>query len=245
MAWPKGVPRKKTVKLLAYNPEITGKTQAELDATTTEPRASDPVFPHVATGADPHDKKLDYFQYDPEASSYEWEKENPLKVPRAILERYPGMRPRWRAIDPKTGGLRNGDLYQGWQVFKDSKYPNGLKSGGDLVLSFMPEERAVSRNLHYQDMSTEQVKGIQEKQVTAVDRANAELRAAGTDASVNAAITVGANRTRNKATGAVKEVFRGYHPDQIAEMQAKAREDRSKDRAYSIPGTKPSGRVQR
>ena len=234
MAWPKGVPRKKA----------TGVPPPEA---TIEPRASDPVFPHIATGADPHDKKLDYFQYDENASGYEWEKENPLKVPRKILEKYPGMRPRWRAIDPKTGSLRNGDLYQGWQVFHDSKlgYPDGLKSGGDLVLALMPEERAEARNRHYQDMSTEQVRGIQEKQVSAVDRANAELRAAGADASVNAAITVGANRTRNKATGAVKEVYRGYHPDQIAEMQAKAREDRGKDRAYSIPGTKPSGRVQR
>ena len=170
------------------------------------------------------------------------------------------MRPRWRAIDPKTGGLRNGDLYQGWQVFKDSKYPNGLKSGGDLVLSFMPEDRAVARNLHYQEQSTEQVRGIQERQIDAIDRAAAELRAKGVDASslvagqtvtgddgrsTTVGVTVGASKTRNRATGAVTERYRGYHPEQVAEMRAKAKEDRSKDRAYSIPGTKPSGRVQR
>ena len=239
MAWKKGVPRR------GYVPKVGNTPTVSSDPISTEPRATDPVFPHVATGADPHDKKLDYFQYDPEASGYEWEKENPLKEPSAILQKYPGMRPRWRAIDPKTGGLRNGDLYQGWQVFKDSKYPNGLKSGGDLVLSFMPEERAVSRNLHYEERSTEQVRNIQEKQVAEVDRANAELRAAGTDASASAAITVGVSRITDKKTGAIREVYRGYHPEQIAEMQAKAKENRSKDRAYSIPGTRPSGRVQR
>lgn len=236
MSWPKGVPRKPKQAETAVPPPET---------TVSEPRAVDPVFPHVATGADPHDKKLDYFQYDPEASGYEWEKENPLKVPRKILEKYPGMRPRWRAIDPKTGGLRNGDLYQGWQTFKDSKYPSGLKSGGDLILAFQPEERAEARNRYYQEESTSRVREMQEKQVAAVDRANAELRAAGVDAVASANIAVGVTRTKDKATGATREFYRGYHPEQLKEMQAKARENRGKDRAYSIPGGKPSGRVQR
>lgn len=234
MGWPKGKSRKQATA--AVPPPET---------TVNEPRASDPVFPHVATGADPHDKKLDYFQYDPEASGYEWEKENPLKVPRKILEKYPGMRPRWRAIDPKTGGLRNGDLYQGWQTFRDSKYPNGLKSGGDLILAFQPEDRAEARNRYFQEESTSRVREMQEQQIAAADRANAELRAAGVDASATANIAVGVTRTKDKATGATREFYRGYHPEQLAEMKAKAKENRGKDRAYSIPGTRAGGRVQR
>src|SRR3990167_7093752 len=154
MAWKKGMPRK------GYVPRVGNTPTVSLDPIPTEPRATDPVFPHVATGADPHDKKLDYFQYDPEASSYEWEKENVMKVPKKILEKYPGMHPHYRPIAPKTGGLRYGDLYQGWQTFKDSSlgYPDGYKIGGDLVLAFMPKERAAARNKYYQDMSTEQVR---------------------------------------------------------------------------------------
>lgn len=224
---------------------------------TTKPvQEAVPKVALIAPTKSPEERKLDYFQYSGDANSYEWEKENPLQVPKTIRERYPNLTFRWRAIDTKTGKLWRGKDYHGWQVFTDSKNPEGVKYGGDSVLAAMPNERAESYRLYVQNQSTDLVKSTQENQIEAMDRAASALRAKGVPYSSGEAgqqfsssdgrtakyptgITIRASRTRNKRTGEVREQYRGYHPEEITEMTAKAQEGRQRNKTYSIPGVNP------
>ena len=199
---------------------------------------------------DEFDKKLDHFQYE-NVSSYEWEQQNPLNVPREIKEAYPQFTFRYRAIDHRTQTLWRGKDYHGWQVFTDSKNPEGIKVGGDLVLCAMPNERAESYRKYVANLSTDQVRAMQESSLEAVDRAGSELRAKGVDfkafnpgsqvtgrtggKSAPVGISVGAERDRK--TGEPTSQHRGYPPEELQEMAAKAQEERDKNRttrSYSV-----------
>ena len=237
MGWPKGKSRKPVVTdTESHVKEATARQQKqEADALV------DKAFEKIKHSGDPQDKLLYGMQYDANASSYEWESQNPIKVPKDILEANPGMRFRWRAEDTKSNTLRKGDEYNGWQVYKSSKHPNGKKYGGDLVLCAMPEERARSYNKYTQDLSTQQVRDTQDRAMEALDRAGHELpefesfqpgrKIDGSNAPA-AGISVGASKSRDRRTGAIKEQHRGYHPEEIKERVIKATEERKKGRKY-------------
>lgn len=232
MGWPKGVARKPATDevLKAKEEKVAVEQQQAQDL-------KDRVFEGIKGSGDPEDKKLYGAAYSESASSYEWEQDNPIQVPKEIKSSNPGMRFRYRAIDPATNRLRSGDEYHGWQVYKSGKYPDGRKFGGDTILCFQPEERAAAYNRYTQDQSSRQVRDMQEQQLTAIERAGSELRSAGidyeifqpgskTDGAPPVGITVGARKFGGKTQ------YRGYHPEQLKEMAAKASEDRKKNRKY-------------
>lgn len=232
MGWPKGVPRK---------PITDAEHKAKEEVVQTQQKQAqelvDTAFEGIKGSGDPADKKLYAAQYDSKYTSYEWEQDNPMKVPREIAEANPGMRFRYRAIDPATGRMRQGDEYHGWQVYKSGKYPDGRKFGGDTILCFQPEERAAAYNRATADASSRQVRDMQEQQLTAIDRAASELKAAGIDYEVfqpgrqqsgvpAVGITVGARQFKGRTQ------YRGYNPDQLREMAAKSSEERRKNKKY-------------
>ena len=219
MAWPKGKPRKQPK---VEEPRPTEQEQAA--------DLKDKVFQDIKHSGAPEDRLMYEMAYDEGVTSYEWESNNPIKVPADILKDNPGMRFRWRAVDPQTGGLRRGDEYQGWQVYKSSKHPSGKKFGGDLVLAAMPEERAEARNRKFQQESTDLIRSEQEKSVELGDRA--ALAAQSGDFAMSGQLLVGAGKVRDKRTGKVTEQYRGYHPEELREMQAKAQESRRRGKKY-------------
>lgn len=166
---------------------------------------------------DPHDKKLDFFQYAGDATSFEWERENIYNLD-SLRKKYPELEFRIRAIDPGSKELRKGNDYMGWQIFKDKDNPNGIRKGGDGLVAAMPKERARAYNKYTQNKSTELIKDTQ--------RAKAE-RGYGEEGGF-ATIT-------DKKTGHSTEQFRGLHPDEMAELRAKGEEDRGRNRVYSRP----------
>ncbi|KKL56382.1 hypothetical protein LCGC14_2245970 [marine sediment metagenome] len=231
------------------------KNPLEAQAAQPSPEVQPRITPNVGA-KDQLDRKLDHFQYSGDANAYEWEKENLLQVPKTIRERYPQLTFRYRAIDSKTGNLRHGKDYHGWQVFTDRENPEGIKVGGDLVLGAMPNERAESYRLYVQRQSTDLVKGTQENQIEAMDRAAAELGPGaysasplghrfqsedGRTAKYPAGIRIGGSRSRNKKTGEVREQFRGYHPEEIERMAARTQEDRQRNRKHFVLGGKSKG----
>jgi hypothetical protein len=235
MAWPKGKPRKSEL------PDVTLRQLEEKAAADVKQADAlvDAAFADIKTSGDPADKKLYAAQYDEKYTGYEWEQDSPIQVPSEIREANPGMRFRYRAIDPSTNRLRHGDEYHGWQVAKSQKYPDGRKYGGDLILCFQPEERAASYNRATAEASSRQVRDMQEQQVAAIDRAAGELKRAGIDYEVfqpgregaggspATGISVGARKFGGKTS------YRGYHPEQLKEMAAKASEERRKNKVYS------------
>ena len=219
MAWPKGVKRGPRVPV---DPNVVPSTPPVVDKVT-----------------DAVDRKLDFFQYSNEATSYEWEKENPINVPKDIQEKYPGLAFKWRAKDPKTG-LRRGNSYRGWQVFTDKTHPTGVEYGGDLVLCAMPEERAQGYRDYVQRQSTEQVRALQEEQLAQIERAGAELKDAEFEAlepgrvvsnrgaqSPPVGISVGARELKQGS-----RQYRGMHPEEIAERVIKQKEQAARGRKY-------------
>ncbi|KKK80311.1 hypothetical protein LCGC14_2824770 [marine sediment metagenome] len=130
----------------------------------------------AGAGADPHDKKLDHFQYtkDPNQLDY-WEfgeDVNTMSVPKNIRDKYPGMRFHWRSMARID---RLGMDYKGWQKFVDPTlgYAEGLKRGNDTMLFAMPEERAQRYNDKVAEDSTQRVRELQEHQMEMNDRATA------------------------------------------------------------------------
>lgn len=251
MAWPKGIPRKPINQL---TDEQAGAVEATATVEKQEADALvDTAFADIKDSGDPDDKALYGAMYDRDFSSQTWEKTNPIAVPDEIRRANPGMRFRYRALDPATGELRKGDNYDGWQVYKSTKHPDGKRYGGDTILAMMPEELAEQRNERYQQESTDRVKDLQESQIAAIDRAGAELRAGGAEvaafdpgykvegAGLPTGIAIGARRMPNKKTGKVEEQFRGYHPEELREKSARAAEDRAKKRSYSYPGQNKRG----
>ena len=176
------------------------------------------------------DSKLEYFQYNENATYYEWERENPMQIPLDVAEKYPQLAFRFRAKD-ESRGLRHGVDYHGWQRFSDGSHPTGIEVGGDLVLCAMPKERAEAYRKAVANRSTEAVKGIQDQQLEAMERVEKEMQAYGGEAVGN--ITVGARRFPvGSPTGPVTEQYRGYHPEELRERQIKQREERAKHRTH-------------
>ncbi len=129
----------------------------------------------AGAGADPHDKKLDHFQYtkDPNQLDY-WEfgeDVNTMSVPKNIRDKYPGMRFHWRSMARID---RLGMDYKGWQKFVDPTlgYAEGLKRGNDTMLFAMPEERAQKYNDKVAAESTRRVIELQENQLDIAERAS-------------------------------------------------------------------------
>ncbi len=130
----------------------------------------------AGAGADPHDKKLDHFQYtkDPNQLDY-WEfgeDVNTMSVPKNIRDKYPEMRFHWRSMARID---RLGMDYKGWQKFVDPTlgYAEGLKRGNDTMLFAMPEERAQRYNDKVAEDSTQRVRELQEHQMEMDERATA------------------------------------------------------------------------
>jgi hypothetical protein len=130
----------------------------------------------AGASADPHDKKLEHFQYtkDPNQLDY-WEfgeDVNTMSVPKNIRDKYPEMRFHWRSLARVD---RLGMGYKGWQKFTDPSlgYGEGLKRGNDIMLFAMPEERAQRYNDKVAEDSTQRVKELQEHQIEMNDRAAA------------------------------------------------------------------------
>ena len=234
MAWPKGKPRKSQL------PDEVLKAQEERKAAESQQAQElvDRTFKDIKDSGDPVDKKLYAAQYEDNYTTYDWEKENPVRVPSHVLDANPGMRFRWRALDAKTGRLRSGDRHHGWKVYNTTGHPDGLSYGGDLVLCYMPEERAASYNRSTAEASSRQVRDMQEQQLTAIDRAAGELKRAGIEYEVfqpgrqqSGAPAVGISVGARKFGG--KTQYRGYHPEELQEIAAKAAEERRKNKVYS------------
>ena len=251
MSWPKGVPRKPKADSPDTGEVREATEQAKLDTVAAQDAVEEVAFGGIKDSGEPADKKLAAAYYDETYARSRWDADNPMAIPPDILKANPGMRFRYRAIDTKTGNLRGGDHYQGWQVYRSGKYPNGKVFGGDTILSFMPEEQAARINRDTQEASREQVRGLQEKQLSEVDRLLVVLKKHGIEGehlglgtsvqgdnrrSKPVGITIGASSVRDKKTGAVREQHRGYHPEELQEMAAKAAENRGKHRKYSFPG---------
>lgn len=218
------------------NPTITEvvKAQAEVPAAATPVKVKDPL-----------DKKLDYFQYNRDPNAAEpWESENPMDTPqiRKIKAEYPNL--RFHFVSQRNLELKGKD-YHGWQLFSDTKRPNGLKVGNDLFLAAMPEEMAQQYNEHTAYRSTERVRGLQENQMETIAQIEAQKGAMGISEVSGTGITVGSvpKFTRQIAGRPIAGggYSRGYTREEVHEMAIKQREARAKARSYSIPGVRPSG----
>ena len=165
----------KDVTLTVEVPPIPADEPATVISSGTEPEESK-KYAVAGAGADPHDKKLDHFQYtkDPNQLDY-WEfgeDVNTMSVPKNIRDKYPGMRFHWRSMARID---RLGMDYKGWQKFVDPTlgYAEGLKRGNDTMLFAMPEERAQRYNQKVAEDSTQRVRELQEHQMEMDDRATA------------------------------------------------------------------------
>lgn len=246
--WPKGKPRKAIDPVQAKEQAIEAGEAKQAVEKKQADKLVDETFQNIKHSGDPTDKNLYGAMYDETYSSQAWDSSNPMSVPPDIVKNNPGMRFYYRAADPKNPNhLRKGDHYNGWQRYNSNKYPNGYVVGGDLILSFMPEEAAQKINTRYQDESTERIRSMQQDQVEALDRAAAELSGKGVEFRISepgsrfqsedgrtakypVGVTVGPSKSRNRKTGQEIKQYRGYHPEELAELAAKTQEKRSRNR---------------
>lgn len=180
----------------------------------------------------PLERKLDHFSYETsEDAAQLWEHGkdiNPLKLPDGLKKEYPNLRFRWCAYDMWR---KRGKNYQGWQEFKDSKHPDGLKRGNDLFLCAIPEDLARKREKYFQDQSTEAVKDAQRRAIANIERIETEKDAYGGQpfgkpGEVAAGIAIGARPLGGN---------RGFQKEAIEEIIIKNRERMAKNRTYFIP----------
>ncbi|MDP2734713.1 MAG: hypothetical protein Q8P12_00740, partial [bacterium] len=155
---------KKPRGFAAMSPEKRAEAIAKGRAKRAENKAARQADPlPVKVGAkDEFDRKLDHFQYslDPQAAMM-WEHDetvSPLHVPKELKDRDPNL--AWRFVSNRTLDIK-GKGYNGWELFHDPAYPEGLKRGPDLRLAAMPKEYAESYRKKVQNRSTEQVRNLQ------------------------------------------------------------------------------------
>ena len=113
-------------------------------------------------------ERLEEFAYKANDADLEYwegnEAASPLHVPDALKKKYPNM--DWRWVSKRT--LENrGAGYNGWQIFSDGQYKEGLKRGNDSFLAAMPKERAQRYRDYVSERSMERIRSVQEKAVTA------------------------------------------------------------------------------
>ena len=171
---------------------------------------------------DAYDRKLDHFQYTKDENELQiWESDqtlSPLNVPADLKKKYPDI--RWRWVSNKKLD-RVGSGYQGWQLFKDSKHPEGVKRGGDLRLAAMPEDMARKYNAHTMSESNRRMQGLSELDL---ERGASALRQQGHEVEYTGhGISLDKNARRP---------VRGLHPEEVKERAAKAREERAKGRVF-------------
>lgn len=206
--------------------------------------------PRIET-KDELDRKLDHFRYslDPEATMM-WEHDetvSPLHVPKEIKDRYPHL--EWRFVSNRTLDIK-GKGYNGWELFHDQSYPEGLKRGPDLRLAAMPREFAESYRRKVQDRSTEQVRNLQTGQIAKMEQAVHDLNAAGVEAGMlgdgevladekgrrrefsGGGINIGARPKVGKGGGYQRGVSRA----EIHEMRIKSAEAQGKNKVYAFMG---------
>ena len=110
-------------------------------------------------------KEMDSSRKDDEMwDADEWQKTSLLDVPDAVKKKYPDC--RFRFLDPRTIGKKG---YRNWKivhiegaqadeigVLPDAygKAVDTLVRRGDLILGFMPERLARSREAHYRKMNS-------------------------------------------------------------------------------------------
>lgn len=127
--------------------------------------------PRVTMKADAWDRQLEARNDACDGKLNPWEAPDPL-AETVALHAQPGMRYRFlseRVI--KRRGMRH------WEPVLDA---NGqMIKVGDVFLARMPEERAISRNNHYQRESSELVTAIQESHDEKVERISREARNLG------------------------------------------------------------------
>lgn len=188
------------------------------------------------------DIKLDHFQYtlDPEEAAV-WEHDetiSPLHVPKHIRDKYPQF--DWHYVSEykiRTRGLG----YNGWQLFKDSTYPEGIKRGNDLFLAAMPKKMAESYRRRVSERSTEAVRNVQYRGIARMEQALGELH--DPDAGI---LQPGETVAGREVHGAGRVVRRarvgigGNYPtrEEIHERIAKGIEERNKKKVYSFLGQK-------
>lgn len=200
---------------------------------------------------DAEDAKLDYFQYslDPKAAMM-WEHDetvSPLHVPKEIKDRYPGL--EWRFISNRTLDVK-GKGYNGWEIFSDPAYPQGLKRGPDLRLAAMPKEYAERYRNKVSERSTEQVRNLQYGQISKMEQAVHDLNASGVEAqmlSEGETVTGQDGRTRKfggagisigrrPVVGRGGNYQRGLSRSEVHEIRAKAIEESRKQKSYVFMG---------
>lgn len=171
---------------------------------------------------DAFDRKLDHFQYTKDENELQiWERDqslSPLHVPKDIKTKYPDMRWHW-VSDKKLNRVGTG--YQGWQLFKDSKHPEGVKRGNDLRLAAMPEDMARKYNEHTMSESNQRMQGLSELDL---ERGASALRQQGHEVEYT-----GHGISLDKSA---RRPVRGLHPEEVKERAAKAREQAQKGRVY-------------
>lgn len=244
-----------TTKKLKGFAAMTPERRAEVVQKAQIARAANKIVREsmgtVNVKKDAEDAKLDYFQYslDPKAAMM-WEHDeavSPLHVPNELKDQYPNL--EWRFVSNRTLDVK-GKGYNGWELFSDTNYPQGLKRGPDLRLAAMPKEYAQRYRERVSDRSTEQVRNLQYGQISKMEQAVHDLNASGVEAQMlsegetvtgqdgktrkfgGAGISIG----RRPSIGRGGNYQRGLSRAEVHEIRAKAIEESRKQKSYVFMG---------
>ncbi len=162
---------------------------------------------------DPEEVKLDHFQYSGDEHALDqWENDatlSPIDVPRDIKDRYPGL--AFRYISSHTLKTR-GAGYNGWELFRDKLYPEGVLRGNDLRLGARPKGMSEAYQRRVQEASNTAIQDTVSGRIAKMEQAIADSGGEASFISTGETVKTGTGPARSIAgtvIGARPRVGRG------------------------------------
>lgn len=210
----------------------------------TLPKTETPLVdttPMRLQGKLPAEKLKDFLYNANDADMEYWEANSdasPLDVPPSIRNKYPHLTFHWSSDERWK---KKGKNYQGWQEFRDSQWPDGLRRGNDTFLTAKPNEKAQRYRDHVSEMSNERIRSTQVRasnvQIGST-MSDEELKQLGAPEGSTHGMSVG-NRGRTKVQFGNRVIIggggtRGMNRSEQREMAREEIKRRKANRVYSF-----------